>query len=160
VASFDAGTVIEALDYTLEPFVPGRKGTIREPTSVQVQAFLTANAKEMQRLRKEAGVEPPAGDGAAGEVQAADADPEMISDELLAKLAAVDPKKVEAAQRRGARIYADLCSGEPSAEDLMKLPHRIMLKFAEWLMGEVMSPEAVTGAGRPHLTAVPSSAAG
>jgi hypothetical protein len=160
VASFDSGTVIEALDYTLEKFVPGCKGTIREPTSVQVQAFLTANAKEMQRLRREAGVEPPAVEPPAGDAPAADADHALITDELLAKLAAVDPKKVEAAKRREAKNFSDLCSGEPSADDLMKLPHRIMLKFAEWLTGEVMSPEAVTGAGRPQLEIVRSSAAG
>jgi hypothetical protein len=168
VASFDAGSVVEALDYTFEPFVPGCKGTIKEPTSVQLQAFLTANAKEMQRLRREAGDDAAGGaaDPTAGNEAGDGAPPDdavlasAVSDKLLARIAETDPKKVEAAKLRQAKIFSALCSGEPSAADLLKLPHRQMSAFANWITDELMNPEAVTGDGTPHLQIVRSSAAG
>jgi hypothetical protein len=165
MASFDAGGVVEPLDYDFTAMaaaphnitgLAGVKGTIREPTTVQVQTWLTANAKEMQRLRQEAGDAPPE--------PAPDADPELpdaaVTDALLAKLAEVDPKKVQAARLRQAKIYSALCSGEPTPEHLALLPHRIMNAFADWISKEVLDPEAVTGAGKPPLQIVRSSAAG
>jgi hypothetical protein len=169
MASFDAGGVVEPLDYDFTAMaaaphsitgLAGVKGTIREPTSVQVQTWLTANAKEMQQLRQEGGAEqagPKPESAADGAAELPDA---AVTDALLAGLAEVDPKKVRAARLRQAKIYSALCSGEPTAEQLALLPHRIMNAFADWLSREVLDPEAVTGAGRPPLQIVRSSAAG
>jgi hypothetical protein len=164
VAGFNAGNVVSPLDYDFSAMAEAPhnikelaecKGVIAEPSSVQLQAFQTANAKELQRIRKEAGAPDGEDDAPDGAVSAG-----VISDALLARLADVDPKKVEAARLRQAKIYAAVCSGTPSAETLGFLPHRIMNAFAEWLSDELMNPEAKAGDGKPPLTIVRSSAAG
>ena len=46
-----------------------------------------------------------------------------------------------------AGIAAGLCSGEPSKDDILRLPPRIRAMFLAWLQREVMSPEAAPGGG-------------
>lgn len=175
MAVFNAGTILESLDYDFTALAGSpnnicglaeAKGTIREPTSLQVQAFMQASAREMQRLRREARAavadsESAADDGtAAGNGTGEPAGDGDVTDEQLAVLADADAKRGSAARRREAAMYSKLCSGEPSADVLLLLPHRIMAEFGRWLVKEVMDPEAVTGAGSPHLQMVRSPAAG
>jgi len=143
--SFNAANVVDPLDYDFSA-VPGLqdvKGTIKEPTSLQVQAYVNATRAEMVRLRRETGV-----------VDEEDADA------VLAALEKMDPARTVEAQKRSAEILSALCSGHPTGGQLMKLPHRVMHAFSEWLAKEVLDPEVVTGAGRPRLTSLPSSSAG
>lgn len=163
MATFNAASILEPLDYDFTALanhpnnireLADAKGTTPEPTSERVQAFLQASAREMQRLRREAraavadaetGKDDPAGDA---------------SDAELAAVAGTDAKRGTEARKREAAMYSRLCSGDPSAATLLKLPHRHMAAWCGWLLKEVMDPEAVTGDGTPHLQMVRSPAAG
>ena len=57
-------------------------------------------------------------------------------------------------------IFSELCSGKPTAAQINALPVRVRTIFFAWLQGEVMSPEAVTGAGQTQVTPLRSARAG
>ena len=143
MAGFDADGIVEPLDFTLRPYVDV-SGTITEPTSLQVQAFQTAVAQEVERGRRELGI----GGG----------DEEMTNDQFLVILGKIDPERTKAQVKRQAEIHAALCSGKPTAAQLQKLPHRIMSAFSKWLSEELLNPEAKAGAG--NVTPIRSKAAG
>lgn len=140
MAQFSAETAVEALEYTLVPYADS-KGTIPEPSTVQVQAFMNAQRAERERLRKEL-------DG-------------IPDDEPLdVTLKRLGPRQTEAAVKRNAEMYAALCSGTPSAAELAQLPHRVFAAFANWVSEEFLNPEGVTGAGNGQGPTPPSAAAG
>lgn len=152
MASFNASTVVEALDYDFsglaEPphLIKGLaevRGTVKEPTSKQVQAYVNASKREMARQRKEIG----------------DVD-ESDGDAVLAALDRMDDDRTLAAQKRSAEIVSALCSGHPTTAQLMLLPHRAMHLFGEWIANEVLNPEAVTGDGKAQVVPLRSSSAG
>jgi len=145
MAKFDAGNVVEALDYdfTAIPGLADVKGTIREPTSAQVQLYVNASRAELARMRREAGV-------------VDETDPEAV----IAALEKVSPERTVQAQKNNAEILSALCSGHPTGGQLMKLPHRVMHAFGEWLAREVLDPEALTGAGKAQVLPLRSSSAG
>jgi hypothetical protein len=87
-----------------------------------------------------------------------DADKELSSTDVLAILEKMDPERTKAAVKRQAEMYSALCSGKPTAAQLQKLPHRVMLAFARWLSEELLNPEASAGAG--NVTPIRSKAAG
>jgi hypothetical protein len=127
VPTFDGGSAVEPMRCKLPQ--SGFDGDIPEPSHVQVQAFLDAQRSELVRIRKEN---------------------EGIPDDedLEATLARInDPEKAAAAHKRSAKIYADVCSGSPSAADLEKLPFRVFAVFTTWLNQVLLNPEAETGAG-------------
>ncbi len=141
--AFDAGTVVEALDFTFEPFVKGCRGTIREPTDKLIAGFLSGIKKVIQEVQ--ADIPSVAADDPAGLLNALDdLDPEIVVS-LMAKMAGQ---------------YAKLCSGFPSAEQILELPMRQRQMFFGWLQSEVMTPEAGPGAGKAVVTQLPRAAAG
>jgi hypothetical protein len=165
VATFNAGTVLESLDFDFTAMaeppnsiaeLADAKGTIKEPTALQVQTYMQSLAREMQRQRREAR----AALAAAEKAEADGTEPPDETDEQLTVLADADKKKADAARRREAAMVSRLCSGFPGTEMLLLLPHRIANEFGAWLIKEVTDPEAVTGAGSPHLQMVRSPAAG
>jgi hypothetical protein len=143
MAGFDADGIVEPLDFTLKPYVDV-SGTIREPTSLQVQTFQTAIVREGERIRLELGVD--------------DMEEKMSAADLLAVMEKQDPERTAAGLKRQAEIYSALCSKNPTAAQLLKLPHRVMLAFARWLSDELLSPEASAGDG--NVTPIRSRAAG
>jgi hypothetical protein len=152
MAGFDAGNVVEPLIYDFSALaepphlikkLADVKGTIREPMPLQVQEYVNASRAQMVRLRRETGV-----------VDEEDADA------VLSALEKMDPARTMAEAKHSADILSALCSGHPTAAQLVLLPHRVMHAFGEWLAKEVLDPEAVTGAGRLRLTSLPSSSAG
>ncbi len=52
MAGFDAGTAVEKLDFTFEPYLPGVKGTIPEPPQDAVDAFSEVMAGARALLAK------------------------------------------------------------------------------------------------------------
>ena len=142
MAGFAADGIVEPLDYNLNPYTDVQ-GTITEPTSLQVQAFQTAVAQEMERGRRELGL--PGGE-------------EMTNDQFLAILGKIDPERTKAQVKRQAEIHSALCSGKPTAAQLQKLPHRIMSAFSKWLSEELLNPEA--SAGDSNVTPIRSKVAG
>lgn len=142
MTGFVADGIVEPLDFDLNPYTDV-KGTITEPTSLQVQAFQTAVAKEMARGRRELGI---------------GGDEKMTNDKFIEFLGKIDPERTKAEVKRQAEIHSALCSGKPTAAQLQKLPHRIMAAFSKWLSEELLTPEASAGAG--NVTPIRSKAAG
>jgi hypothetical protein len=145
MAGFDAATVVDPLDYTFEPHVASH-GTIPEPTDDQIEAFTGA----MQSLMKE--------------VQASTDMPGMTGDEgpekFLEALDSLDPAKIRAQMDQMADVYALLCSGKPTADEIRLLPQRIRNRFFQWISKEVLNPEAGPGAGTAQVIRLPGAAAG
>jgi hypothetical protein len=149
MAGFNAATVVEALDYTFEPYVPGCHGTIKEPSDEQIAEFLDGMkalfAEGSQKGLKE--LEPDA---------QGNPDPES----LLAGLDALSSSDTLAMMKKMNAVFSALCSGKPTALQIGKLPLRRRAAFFAWLQREVVSPEAGTGAGNGQLIRLPSAAAG
>lgn len=177
MGAFNAASILDPLDYDFSSLagkpenisgLADAKGRIPEPSRKQVQQYMQASARELQRLQREAreaadaveakakaGAEP---EGAGSEEAGTEARHPVIM--LTDGIAAADMRIADAAHKRDAAILSKLTSGEISTEILLLLPHRVYSAFSEWLVGEVMNPEAVTGAGTPHLTMLKSPAAG
>lgn len=143
VAAFNAATVVEALDWSFEPFVAA-KGVIREPTDEQIAAYL-ADVKAIGLEIKEKVPDAPDGNDPVG---------------LMGALEDLDLDIVAALTGRMAGITAALCSGEPSREQILALPPRRRTMFYGWLNAEVMSPEAAPGGGNAQVTTLRRAHAG
>lgn len=144
MAKFDAGAVVEALEFTFKPHAD-LEGTVPEPNDRQIAAFQKAMKDEIIKAARELGV---TGDISIGEFMAALEKTDQTVEEVIE------------VNRRAAKIFADLCSGHPSQAQLMKVPPRARLAFFRWLQGEVLSPEALTGAGNVRELRPRSAAAG
>jgi hypothetical protein len=143
VAKFDAATVVEALEWTFEPFVAAR-GVIREPNDEQIAAYLADVKAFGQEVREKI---PDAPDGN---------DPV----DLMTALEDLNLAEVAGLTEKMAGIVAALCGGDPSRETILALPPRRRTMFYGWLQSEVMSPEAAPGAGNPQVRTLRSAAAG
>lgn len=130
---FDAGDVVESLDWDFHKAKVKAKGTIPEPTDVMIGDFLDGLKKLYEDTR--AMVE-------AGEA-AADATP----GEMMEALNQVTGSMFVDQMASIAGLYAELCSSQPGKETLLALPLRVRAKFYGWVMSEVVNPEAETGAG-------------
>ena len=143
MAAFNAGTVVEALEWTFEPFVHA-SGVIREPNDEQIKAYLADVKKMGEEIRAKI---PDAPDGT---------DPAS----LMAALEDLDLDSVAALTEKMAGIISALCSGEPNRETILALPPRRRTMFYGWLQAEVMSPEAAPGGGSAQVRTLRSAAAG
>lgn len=134
MAGFTAATVVEPLKYSLKPYVD-KTGTVKEPSDTQLDDFDRAITEETQRLRKLVPKLPDRDDADAYLAAVEEAERANVSDEATSTF------EIQA------RIHADLCSGEPSFDDLMALPRRVRMHFFNWLNKEVSNPEAGAAAG-------------
>jgi len=125
MGSFNASSVVEPLDYNFTKYGAG-KGVIKEPTDEQLFEFTKASIVLARSIRKLA----PDLEDDASEEEVLEAWEDVNSSAQVAETA-----------RREAEIFADLCSGKPSADDLMKLPRRLRAAFYRWINGEVVNPE-------------------
>lgn len=151
--AFDAGSVVEPLTWNFaslkdpggKPYVD-KSGVVREPTDRQLADYLAGIKKLLKDFRGKLPDDLMSGTASPAELTSAvdDLDPETVT-EFHAALAGV---------------VAELCSGSPSTEDLLKLPIRIRSVFYTWLQQEVMAPEAAPGGGKAQVTRLPSRAAG
>jgi len=144
LAGFNAATVVEALDWTFEPFVKKAKGTVKEPTDDQIVKFLSDVKALVARLHEKA------------EADVKSRDPA----DLVDAIEELDPSVVGEFHQELAGIFAALCSGEPTREQILAVPMRIRVVFYGWLRQEVMNPEAAPGAGNAQVTTLRSAAAG
>lgn len=148
---FDAGSVVDPLDYdfTTVRGYPDRKakGAIPEPTDEQIATFIGA----MRDAMKEAG-------SIAGEVSGEMdvANPTAFFNQLDL----YDPDKFLGVFRAMTAAYSQLCSGQPSVEQIEALPLRVRVRFFAWIQQEVVSPEAGAGAGIAVVTPLRPAAAG
>jgi hypothetical protein len=137
---FQAEHIVEPLDYDFRPYVQAH-GTIPEPTDKQIAAFLRG-LKEVV------------------DVVQADLPDDVSADDPAAVLKAMDnldPEKTIEQMGKMADVYAGLCSGTPTAEQISALPMRIRSIFFNWLQSEVMSPEAATPAGNGQVRTLPAA---
>src|SRR5450755_895865 len=134
---FDAGTVVEPLDWNFDAFGGGR-GTVPEPSDERLSTFIRdvmkAQTSETTAL---------AGLTDAGE------DPE----EMLAAIAELPEDVLPGVTKAMIAPYAALCDGSPTEEQLTKLPPRVRVAFFSWLAGE-LRPEASAGDSKPALRSV------
>lgn len=149
---FVGAEIAEPLAYDFSPAnAPGtgQSGVIREPTDKQIITFQKAFRREMLQAARDLGVAQKAKDVA-----------EMDPDEFLAALEKTNLDNSEATVKRQAKLFSDLCSGDPSTADLLKVPLRMRLGFYRWLQGEILNPEAGAGAGTSgqKLALVPPAA--
>lgn len=147
---FDASAVADPLEYDFTT-VKGYKyksahGVIPEPTDDQIAAFID----EIRGMMKD-----------AGSITGADTDMDITNPAaFFGQLDSYDPQKFLGVFQGVTRAYANLCSGHPSADQISALPLRIRVRFFAWVMEEVVSPEAGTGAGLAVVTPLRSAVAG
>lgn len=134
---FDAGTVVEPLDWDFTAFGAG-KGTVPEPSDARLGKFIR---EVMQAQQTESASLAP--------LTAAGDDPEAV----LAAIAALPEDVLPGATMAMIKPYADLCDGSPTEAQLTKLPPRVRVAFFAWLAGE-LRPEASSAASTPALRSV------
>jgi hypothetical protein len=140
---FTAVSVVEPLAFDFSPYTAA-SGTIREPTDRQIGDFL----KGVKRITKAAQRETPK------------AVPGDDPSALLDAIDDLDPETVVTLMRDMAEVYAELCGGNPSAQQILELPLRVRQAFFAWLQQEVMAPEAAPGGGKAQVRNLRSAAAG
>jgi hypothetical protein len=144
--SFDAGEVLESLDWDFTRAGVKAKGVVPEPSDHLIGAFLDG-LKKLYTDAKASGLDLDLPEGAT---------PEQMMDALNQ----VTVEKFEQFMAKTAELFADLCSGKPSKEQLLALPLRVRVKFYGWVQAEVVRPEAGTGAGNVVEISPRSAAAG
>ena len=124
MATFNAGTAVEELDYDFTKYSVDCRGPIPEPTSKQMQTYfkaIRAIAVSVQKLKSDALA------AQAGE----------MSDEKVAEvLATMEDLDIETFQDSMKDAITALCSGSPSRVDLDTLPFRVLQAFMQWVSGE------------------------
>jgi hypothetical protein len=148
MAGFSAETVVEPLDYDFRTKADrdAIHGTVTEPTDRQIAGYMAG----IKKLVKDYEGQLPEGlvTGGADAASLTDAAEEL------------DPEVVVRLHGDVAELFAALCSGEPSKDDILRLPPRIRAHFYGWLQREVMNPEAAPGGGRQQVTTLRAVAAG
>lgn len=143
MAGFIAEGVVEALAYDFKPYVK-TEGTVPEPTDRQIADFLG----EMKALFEEVKTDLPA------DVDLAD------PGSVMSAMSDMDTEVTIKMTTKMCGIYSRLCSNTPTEKQIHDLPPRIRQVFFTWLQGEVMSPEAATGAGTAQVTPLRTGRAG
>jgi len=143
MGGFNAGALVEALDFDFNPYVDA-KGTITEPTDGQIATFLNDLQATVERIKHRLP------DGVDTDDPA----------EVIAAIDGLDASAITETHQELASVFAALCSGNPSRELLLRVPMRVRSIFYGWLQQEVMSPEAVPGAGNAQVTTLRRAAAG
>jgi hypothetical protein len=148
MAGFSAETVVEPLDYDFRTKADrdAIHGTVREPNDRQIADYLAG----IKKLVKAYEGKLPAGmvTGTADAASLTDAAQEL------------DPEIVIGLHGDVAGLFAALCSGEPSRDDILRLAPRVRAHFYGWLQREVMNPEAAPGGGSAQVKNLRSVAAG
>lgn len=144
--AFDAGAVIEALDWDFTAAGVKAKGTVPEPSDQMIGDFLDG-IKKLYSGAKEGGLIPDLG---------TDPSPERMMEAVAKVTGAAYVTFMDAL----AGLFAALCSDHPGKTQLLALPLRVRVKFYAWMQNEVVNPEASPGAGIAELRSLPSAAAG
>jgi hypothetical protein len=132
--TFDAGSVVEPLEYKLAPYSKA-SGVITEPTDQQIGDFLDG-LRDLFTESQESGL-------------SADVDTDDPA-AMVEALASMNSAELVGMLRKLAELMSTLCSGKPTADELLALPLRVRVKFFGWVMSEVVNPEAEPAAGTPQ----------
>jgi hypothetical protein len=147
MTGFNAGTVVEPLDYDFrtKDNPNAIHGVVREPTDRQIADYMAGVKAVVKKLKADL----------PKEVTSGGDDIDMAA--LFMAVDDLDPEVVITFHEDMAGIFATLCSGQPSREDILGLPIRIRVMFYAWIQREVMSPEAAPGGGS-NVTKLPARA--
>ena len=129
---FDAADVVEPLECKLVPYADFNE-VIPEPSDQQVGEFLAALKKLMAEANEKL--------GASKDVDITD------REQVTAAIESLEPADFVKVADDMAALHAALCSGRPSKAQILSVPLRKRNAFYNWLQGEVLNPEAGTGAG-------------
>lgn len=132
MAGFDASTAVDELTYDFTKFVEGAKGRIEEPSDNQITSY----RKTLAELIKETSVDE------QGKV-VGDVDDGASSLDQVNALCSMMGRDQSAEMDKLTQAVSDLCSGNPSYEQLKQLPHRVRQAFFGWVTGEMVRPEGV-----------------
>lgn len=116
--TFDAGQ--DELVYNFEPYQPGVRGTIPEPSTEQIQTFLEVLRQVM-----------PTVEGPDGK--------KMLDLAALNERFKDNPDEAEAIVNSA---VSAVCSGTPTADQIGALPYRVKQRFYGWVVGTFLAPEA------------------
>lgn len=124
MAGFNAEKVVDPLAYTFGKYADVKDGITPEPDDEQIAKFQRNTADLARRHR-------------------ADQDGIDVEDRIAVMewMANQPPEKAVEMEQETAMIYADLCSGKPSFEEIMKVPPRVRQAWMGWLAGE-LHPES------------------
>jgi hypothetical protein len=126
MGKFQAQTAVEALEYDLRPYVD-KSGIIPEPTTQQLADYFEKSrtiAKDVMALKSRV-------DAAKG---SDDPDIDELSEEEINEIVTdLESINVVEMQEQMVQLIADLCSQEPSTEDILGLPFRVRTEFVKWV---------------------------
>lgn len=122
MSNFDAGQ--DELTYDFTKYIPDAKGVIPEPTSEQIQHFTQTLQKIMpsKTITDENGNER-----------------NVLDIEKIKEEYGEDGSEVELTL---AAAVSQVCSGTPTAEQILALPYRVKRRFTGWITGTLLDPEA------------------
>src|ERR1700681_4584695 len=146
MAGFDAGAVVDPLDYTFLPDV-NVHGVIKEPSDKVIATYM----RDVKQLVSSLKDKLPEALLTGGDIDIT---------QMFAAADDLDPDVVVNFHTEMAGLFAKLCSGEPSKTDILGLPIRKRVMFYAWLLREVMSPEPASGDGKQQGSAPQLKVAG
>lgn len=158
MAGFDAGNVVEPMDWDFTKF-GGGKGTIPEPSDVEMERFLRKYRTLMGAVRDEALASVEQAEQEA-KAEAEGARRGVTLEEARQLMAEIDltDEGSEFARRVSEQmldIVVGITKGSPSREQISALPNRIRGAFFGWLVGQLTDPDFVQAADtRPSLSLV------
>jgi hypothetical protein len=126
MGSFDADQAVEPLYFNFRAYGP--KGTIPEPTHAQTVAyFAKAQIIQTDRVKR---------------LTAIVSDTDLSAEERQERI----DKTNEDCDQATIESVSVLCSGTPSAEQILALPHRLQVEFLNWVRTELRNPTKPAGA--------------
>jgi len=141
---FDAGSVVESLEWDFTRAGVKAKGITPEPTDATIGRFLDGLKTLYEDAQKL---------GATGE----EAD---SPEQMLEALSALTGEAFVEFMAKTAELFAGLCSDKPTKEQLLALPLRVRAHFYAWIQSEVVNPEVGPGGGTAVVRSLPTAAAG
>jgi hypothetical protein len=142
---FDAGDVLESLDWDFTKAGVKAKGTVPEPSDAAIGRFLDGLKTLYAELQG---------------VVATDLGPDATPDQMLEALSSVSGDNFVKAMADTAGLFAELCGSKPSKEQLLALPLRVRAHFYGWVQAEVVNPEVGPDAGTAVVRSLPSAHVG
>lgn len=169
MAAFNAETVVEPMDWDFTKY-GGGKGTIPEPSDIEVERFLkkyqllvtqTLMAAQIKAADQLDGVieqeraKRPKPDGEQAEDEPAKLLTLQESIEVMSRIDSDELLSSPEAAEALVGLFASICKGSPSKDQILLLPHRIRGAFYGWVMGQLTNPDFSAAVGtRPSLSLV------
>jgi hypothetical protein len=124
MGSFILSEEVTTLDYNFEPYASS--GTIPEPSAYQIQVFKQGLAQLVERM---------------AENEEIDLD-KLPPKEYAKRLSGLLSEDTTEQDEKVLHMIADVCTGQPSYDDLSALPFRARQAFLGWILGSLITPEA------------------